>query len=298
MAHEFLLSSSTLTNGKIVHYAKLAGSSDPRFIIGYRTSYNGNFGLYNTSTEGKFIYNPEDYKDEKGFWAYFIYPTARAESKGSFFCINTYDAARFTFGFMQFAAHVPEGDFVKFFRSLLDLPNAKDYFPWLSVNAGHIWYEGNSGVASQMEDDTSTFRLMDYLNPSLSEIEHQELVCSARMVHWAKNDPLHIKVQVDTTIDAWKNNMIQYNRRFNLNGVPAKVCQLICDIRHQGRGKNDEIASALNTEGNWDKAFANLLLIGYHRFKSRIDTVKSTINNFLSEGVFDKIYDSSLNSFV
>ena len=298
MAHEFLLSSSTLANGKMVHYAQLAGSSEPKFIIGYRTSYDGSFGLFNISTEEKIIYNPVDYESQNDFWAYFIYPTAKAESRGSFFCLNTYDTARFTFGFMQFAAHIPEGDFVKFFRRLLNLPNAKDYFPWLSIKDGHIWYDRGLNTPSQLEDVTSTDKLMDYLNPSLSEIENQELICSARMVHWAKHDSLNLKAQVDTAIDNWKNNMIQYDLRFSLDGVPAKVCQLICDIRHQGRGKNDEIASALNTNGDWDKAFANLALIGYHRFKSRIDTVKRTINSYVSDGVFDKTYNSTLNTFI
>lgn len=297
MAHDFLLSSSTLANGKMVHYARLADSDEPRFIIGYRTSYAENYGLYNVSTNENIRYDPAKYFDEKGFWAYFIQPTAKAESRGSFYCLNTYDRARFTFGFMQYAAHVPNGDFVKYFKSLLLLPEAGNYFPWIKLQNDHIFYSNDSGLTFQLEDDLSTDKLMDYLNPSLSEIEHQELICSARMVHWAINDPAHIQIQVDTAIEHFRKNMIDYNRRFNLNNAPAKVCQLICDIRHQGRGKNDEIASAINTNGNWDRAFSNLTMINYHRYKSRIDTVKNTISGLISQGIFDKRYDSSQNSF-
>jgi len=298
MAHDFLLSSGTLASGKMAYYAKLAGSNESRITVGYKTYYQDNYGLFNTATDPNLTYNPSDYEDQKGFWAYFIYPTARAESKGSYFCLNTYDRARFTFGFMQYAAHVPNGDFVRFFKSLLKLPDAKDYFPRLNLVNDHIFYTNDAGIAFQLEDDTSTGKLMDYLNPSLSEIENQEVVCSARMVHWAMNDPAHRKVQVDTAIDHYKRNMAEYDRRFNLNNAPAKVCQLICDIRHQGRGNNDMIALALNTGGNWDRAYLNLLNIGYVNYKTRIDTVKNTISNLLSQGVFNRVYDSSGNSFV
>lgn len=298
MAYDFLLSSGTLVNGKMAYYAKLAGSDEPKITIGYKTLYNDNYGLYNTTTDLNLTYNPSAYENEKGFWAYFIYPTAKAESKGSFFCLNTYDRARFTFGFMQYAAHVPNGDFVRFFRSLLALPDAKNYFPRLTLSGGHIFYTSDAGISTQLEDDASTSRLMDYLNPSLSEIENQEMICSARMVHWAMNDPEHRKIQVDTAIDHFKRNMSEYNRRFNLNNAPAKVCQLICDIRHQGRGSNDMIALAMNTGGNWDKAYGNLSLIGYNIYKNRIDTVKNTISGLIGQGLFNRTYRSMDNLFV
>jgi hypothetical protein len=298
MAHDFILSSNTLANGRMAYYAKLAGSDEAKFTVGFKTLYQGNYGLFNIASDPGLTYNPATYAGQKGFWAYFIHPTARAESKGSFFCLNTYDRARFTFGFMQYAAHVPNGDFVKFFRALLKLPNAKSYFPRLSLVSGHIFYTNDAGISTQLEDDTSTGRLMDYLNPSLSEIENQEVICAARMVHWAMSDPAHRALQVDTAIDHFKNNMTEYDRRYNLNGAPAKVCQLVCDIRHQGRGNSDMIAMALNTGGNWDKAYSNLAGIGYNSYKSRIDTVKNTISALLAQGVFDKTYRAADNSFV
>lgn len=298
MAYDFLVTSKPLPSGQMAYYATLAGTNGPRITVGYETMYHEKYGLYNTSTSTGLSYDPQNYINEKGFWAYFIYPTAKAESKGSFYCLNTYDRARFTFGFMQYAAHVPNGDFVRFFRLLLALPNAANYFPRLSVRNGHIYHINDAGIFTQLEDDTSTSKLMDYLNPSLSEIEHQEKICSARMVHWAMNDQAHRRVQVDTAIDHFKEKMIEYSKRFNLNNAPAKVCQIICDIRHQGRGSNDMIALALNTGGNWEKAFQNLLTIGYVNYKTRIDTVKNTINNLYLQGVFDSVYDNAQNSFV
>jgi hypothetical protein len=117
-------------------------------------------------------------------------------------------------------------------------------------------------------------------------------------VHWAGNDAAHRKIQVETAIQHFKNNMIEYNKRFKLQGAPAKVCQVICDIRHQGRGMNDRIAHALNTGGNYDLAFTNLCTIGAANYAQRITTVRNTINSFVASGIFNKKYDSTSNSFV
>lgn len=118
------------------------------------------------------------------------------------------------------------------------------------------------------------------------------------MVHWASYDPAHRKIQVETAIQHFKNNMVEYNKRFNLQNVPAKVCLMICDIRHQGRGMNDRIANALSTNGNYDRGFTNLCSIGAVNYNQRITTVRNTINSLLTESIFNKKYDSASNSFV
>jgi hypothetical protein len=300
MALDFLLSSGTLSNGRTVHYAQRANSTEAKFVIGYPTVYDGDkTGLYNYgNAQPQLVYRHADYSAAHGFWAVFLYPTAMAESKGSYLVLNTYDRAQFTFTFMQFAAHVPNGDFVDFFKQLLALPNGADYFPRLVVQNNRIFYKNANKTLTQLEDDNSTQALMNYLNPGLSEIENQELICAARMIHWATNDPQHRALQVKTAIQLYKDNMVAYDKRFNLDGAPAKVCQVICDIRHQGRGKNDRIAAALATNGNWDKAYANLLTIGESNYKSRIDTVKKTIASLESAGLFTKKWSRAKGEFV
>jgi len=298
MPYDFSLSSEVLANGRTVHYASLNGSAQPKFIVGNRTSYLGNYGLVNTQVTPGLVYDPADYLENFGFWAYFIFPTAQGESKGSYTCLNTYDRAKFTFSFMQYGAHVPNGDFIKLFRKLLALPNAADYFPKLVLQNSRIFYNSGNGTLSQLENDTSTQALMDYLNPTLLEVETQELICAARMVHWATNDPVHRKVQVETAITNFKSNLADYSKRFGLNGVPAKVCQMVCDIRHQGRATNDIIANAINTNGNHDLSFTNLCSIGAANYGQRITTVSNTINSLLTSGIFNKKYDSASNSFV
>lgn len=298
MAYDFSINSSTLSSGRTAYNAQLLNSGEPKFIFAYRTTYLDNFGLFNTSLTNNLVYQPENYETEFGFWAYFIHPTAMAESRGSFLCLNTYDRAQFTFTFMQYAAHVPNGDFVRFFKKLLALPKAKEYFPKLALKDNRIFYRNTNGTMNQLESDLSTQQLMDYLNPTLKEIDQQELITAARFVHWATSDPEHRKIQVETAVNMYKENMKEYSERFGLNGVPAKVCQMICDIRHQGRGKNDRIAMALNTNGNWDKAFSNLCTIGNVNYQTRITTVRNTISKLETSGKFGKVYDAKKAIFV
>jgi hypothetical protein len=298
MAIDFSITSAVNPNGRTTYNAQLLNSSESKFSIGSKTKYEGNFGLFNTTITTGQVYKPEDYAKEYGFWAYFIYPTALAESSGSFKCLNTYDRAQFTFSFMQYAAHVPNGDFIKFFKKLLQLPNAADYFPKLVLSNNRIFYKSLNGILSPLENDASSQALMDYLNPTLNDIENQELICASRFVHWATNDSKHRETQVETAIDMYKENMKSYHNRYGLNNAPANVCQMICDIRHQGRAKSDRIALALNTNGNYDKAFSNLCTIGNTNYQTRINTVRNTIKKLTDLGKFTMRYDAGSGEFV
>jgi hypothetical protein len=297
MAIDFSITSAVTTSGRTAFNAQRINSSETKFNIGNKTMYDGNFGLFNTTVSAGQIYNPEDYVSKYGFWAYFIYPTAMAESSGSFKCLNTYDRAQFTFSFMQYGAHVPNGDFVKFLRKLLQLPNATDYFPKLVLSNNRIFYKSN-GILSPLENDSSSQALMNYLNPTLNDIENQELICAARFVHWASNDASHRETQVATAIEMYKENMKSYHKRYGLNNAPANVCQMICDIRHQGRAKSDRIALALSTNGNYDKAFSNLCTIGNTNYQNRINTVRGTIKKLTDMGKFSMKYDANTGEFV
>lgn len=298
MAIDFSINSTVTPNGRTTYNAQRLNSTEAKFNFCSKTRYEENVGLFNTAITSGLTYKPEDYVKDYGFWAYFIYPTAMAESSGSFTCLNTYDRAQFTFTFMQYGAHVPNGDFVNFFRKLLQLHNASDYFPKLVLSNNRIFYKPSSGALSPLENDSSSQALMDYLNPTLNDIESQELICAARFVHWATTDANHRKTQVETAIDMYKENMKSYHKRYGLNNAPANVCQMICDIRHQGRGKSDRIALALNTNGNYDKAFSNLCTIGDTNYQTRINTVRSTITKLTDLGKFSMKYDAGSGEFV
>src|SRR5215471_8124692 len=118
---------------------------EPAFFVGFQTSFTDKSsgqhfdGLFNvpTSRLQKLVYAPDEVRGTFGFWADFISPTAKCEG-GNYLTLNTYDRARFTWGFGQFGAHVPDGDFVTFLRDLLDRPEAADYFPNLRVKEARI----------------------------------------------------------------------------------------------------------------------------------------------------------------
>jgi hypothetical protein len=280
-------------------FAQVIGSGEPKFLVGKETVYqHTKHGLFNLSIPNGLVYKPDDYKNEYGFWAHFIAPTAKAESNNSFVCLNTYDRARFTFSFMQYAAHVPNGDFVKFFKELLALPAAKDYFPKLVVQNNRIFYRESTGALTQLEDDATTEGLMTYLNPTLDQIENQEMVCAARLVHWATTDAGHRRIQVKIAIEHFKENMRRNAQSYNLDGYPDKICQIICDVRHQGRASSQQIINALDTGGNFETAYNRLLQLGQPLYAARISTVRGVIKNLTDAGIFGKKYKKSTNDFV
>ena len=64
------------------------------------------------------------------------------------------------------------------------------------------------------------------------------------------------------------------------------------------RSSNDRIANALNTNGDYQKAFANLCTIGSANYQSRITTVRNTIKSLQQQGLFSKKYDAKTGEFV
>ena len=74
-----------------------------RFLIGSRVPFHGNKGLTNTTGTAAQKYDRKAFRGTHGFWADFIHPTSMAEG-ALFHTLNTYDRARFTFTFLQYAA--------------------------------------------------------------------------------------------------------------------------------------------------------------------------------------------------
>src|SRR6266536_238817 len=109
------------------YFGKIDGT---RFFIGSRVPYEGGKGLMNLTGTPAQKYNRADFRSTHGFWADFIHPTAMAEG-ALYHTLNTYDRAHFTFSFLQYAAHVPNGAFIAYFRALIKLPLASEYLPYL-----------------------------------------------------------------------------------------------------------------------------------------------------------------------
>lgn len=264
-----------------------------RFFIGSRVGFDGGKGLMNVTGNANQKYNRADFRDQYGFWADFIHPTAMAEG-GLYHTLNTYDRARFTFSFLQYAAHVPNGDFVAYFRALLKLPLASEYFPDLRLENDRIVRETDDGPV-MLESDTSTDGLMAFLNPSLREIEDTEIIQAAKMVHWAQNDAAHRLMQVDVGIRHFRAKMVEYAKRYELDGKPDTLCLAIADIRHQGRAKSTDILAALQN-ANPLKA---LLDIGEPKYHERLMVIRREIKKLVDEGFLGrKKYDLSRKDFV
>lgn len=278
------------------HY--YATTADRKFYIGSETLYQGNHGLFNYRIQDGPVYRPEDYAENQQHWAWFIYPTAMCESKGSFHCLNTYDRAAFTFTFMQFAAHVPNGDFVIFLRKLLQLPEAKEYFPFLELKNNRIWY-ARSNQSSPLEKDgeNGTAALMKYLNGDSKNIDDQELITAARFVHWAQNSEAHRQLQVETAIGLFKTKMKEHAIRFNLDGWPDYICQTICDIFHQGRAKYSLIHPILSSSSNHETIYNQLVNIGSGPYNERVKTLKTVHKQLRNTGKFNKIYEQDSGTF-
>lgn len=272
------------------YFGKIDGT---RFFIGSRVSFEGGKGLMNIAGTSAQKYNRADFRATHGFWADFIHPTAMAEG-ALYHTLNTYDSARFTFTFLQFAAHVPNGDFVVYLRALLKLPLAPEYFPDLVLESNRVCRITDHGTVP-LETDASTAPLMNYLNPTRSQIEDTEVIQSAKFIHWAQNDPAHRQTQIDVGIAHFKEKMFGYANLYGLDGVEDTICQVVADIRHQGRAKTPAIVSALDSS----KPLEALLALGEPKFHERLVVLRQEIKKLVAEGTFGTHkYSKSNKDFV
>lgn len=267
----------------------------PKFFIGSRVPYEGNKGLMNISGTTAQKYDHLQFTATHGFWASFIHPTAMAEG-ALFHTLNTYDRARFTFSFLQYAAHVPDGDFVVFFRALLSLPLGPEYFPDLVLANNRICKVASDGTTIPIESSTSTEGLMDYFNPSSTEVEDTEVIQAARLVHWSQNDAAHRDLQVATGIAHFKQKMAIYAQRYPmLDGADPQVCTVVADIHHQGRAKVSTVLMALQSAN----PLAELLKIGEQQYPERIATIRREIKALAAAGIYGNLkYSKAQNDFV
>jgi hypothetical protein len=272
------------------YYGKIDGT---RFFIGSRVSYEDGKGLMNLTGTSTQKYERSVYRPTFGFWADFIHPTAAAEG-ALFHTLNTYDRAQFTFSFLQYAAHVPGGDFVVYLRELLKLPQAEEYFPDLTLRDNRVCRITDSDTVT-LETDSSTALLLDYLNPSLKEVEDTEVIQAAKFIHWAQSDPAHRQIQIDVGISHFKRKLAGYAKQYNLDGADDMVCLVVADIRHQGRAKSPEIAAALQSSDRLD----TLLKIGEPQYHNRLVALRREIKTLTNDGTFGSLkYSIDKSDFV
>jgi hypothetical protein len=268
----------------------------PKYFVGRRVPYEDKIGLYNifsgTKIE-KIYYRSVDYVESLGFWASFIEPTAICEGR-NFLTLNTYDRAAFTFGFGQFAAHVPNGDFVEYFRALLETSSAKSYFPHLTLSNSRIHSVSNNGTLTQIEDDDSTTKLMRYLNPSFEEVEDNEVIAAAKFIHWTVADSAARQIQIDQMVATFKRFMRRAEARINMNDRPASHCCVIADILHHGRG-GKMTWPLIDAAVKSSKPFESLVTIGAPKWDHRKSKLKKAIES--GDAFEGMVWDSATHDF-
>lgn len=271
---------------------------DPEIFVGRRVRFGGRFGLMNSSAPGPAKYVASEHVAELGHWANMLEPTAMCEGEGFFDRLNTYDRARFTFGFLQFAAHNPDSDFVRFFRSLLSLPLAAAYFPDLTLVNGRIAATAN-GQTTVLETASSTELLMDYLNPDSNDVQEKEVINCAKFVHWSASDPKHRAAQIDIGLKEIRAAMPVNHGRYRLDGRTDVTCLLIFDIHHQGRAKVAVVRDALTRATTEESAWEELLSIGFPEHKERLTTLRTRVMSMVSAGTLgQRRYAAAANDFV
>ena len=265
---------------------------DPEFVVGQEFRNGSRLGLFNSADPVGPFYRGTDWEGELGLWARMLEPTAVAEGEGNMVALNTWDSARFTFGFAQFAAHTPNENLVLLLRKLLELPRAAHYFPELSLVNSRIHHT----TRGALESATSTAALQSFLNPDSAAIDPMDEVgAAARLMHWTRADPEARRVQVTSAVEKMRSYFIR--RAADLNGKLDILCFLVWDIAHQGRARSyaNQVRPALQAAD----PEAALLTIGEDRFPGRITTLRREINRLRTAGVLGRHrYDTASRELV
>jgi hypothetical protein len=249
------------------------------------------------------VYDATKYVATLDQWAYLLDVTASCESKLRFNLINTYDRARFTFGFYQLAAHTPDDNLIVFFRAALLNAEFQALFPDLKLKGGKVFRVAQDGTETDLEEQsfdapTGEMQLknfMAYLNPERTLIDRQEILQAARVVWWGNSSTACADTQVNVANAILQRKMsTRYAIWYDLDGETDVVCAIVADIHHQGRASKATVRNALAT-ANKVKA---LLQIGKADYPERIATLTSRIDKWTTAGAMGtKRYQAALNEF-
>ena len=284
-------------------FASPDGDGTRRFYVGREIS-NGNYiGLFMRVSEYYGArYSAADYVGTYDHWAQLLELTGHCESKNHFNLINTYDSAKFTFGFYQLAAHTANDNLILLFRALIQLREADDYLPELELFNGRMHRRDENGSLTDLEVETPTGpggrrqlqRFMDFLNAKRLAHDRQEVLQSARMVHWANQHLSHRHLQVAVSYDILQRKMAtRYARWYDLDGKSDVICAVIADIHHQGRASKARVRNALASSAPLE----NLIDIN-PIYSNRNADLRSKLKAMVANQQLGiRTYDTALNEF-
>lgn len=287
-------------------YARESTESE-RFLVGKEIS-QASKGYYGILVPGAQYWGPKfvaaEYEDRLDHWAHLLEVTGQCESRNHMALVNTYDRAKFTFGFYQLAAHTPKDNLIQLFHELAKLPAFKKYFPELAIRNGSLCRVDKDGSVTDLEtpmntgpDGESNLQLfMNYLNPNRKLIDEQEVLHSARLIHWTLKDPQARLAQVRVSSQILQGKMAKRHApALNLDGRSDVTCAILCDILHQGRAKYSELRPILQA-AEPDEA---LLTFKHGDYATRNNTLRAAIAASRAAGKLGtRRYSLAANSFV
>ena len=269
------------------------------FLVGRGVKYEGRFGLERDGPDETCNFAQGDFAAIYGTWAQLLDATALCESGRSLVCLNTYDRARMTFGAFQFAAHVANGDFVRWLRLALALPGAGDYFPELVLADGHVALAGRDGERTRLEDSKKTTGLMDYFKPDPGFVTRPEIERAARLIAWTRGQVELQRSQVEVAHDTFRSYARNLAVSLPLDGLPDYLVCVVLDVWHQRRGHIPELGAALRADTDPAKTLAALLGIGAAAYASRCAVLGEAIRAKVRDGLLgNAAYSAKANEFV
>ncbi|MBI1186823.1 MAG: hypothetical protein GC206_05735 [Alphaproteobacteria bacterium] len=301
---------------RVRHFATIDGT---RFQIGDEQSFDSPLlkkrcrGIYILKPrEGFTTFEPDQWRARYGVWADMIAVTSDVEGGRDIAALNSYDGAGFTFGLMQWAAHVPDANLVLLLRKMLALPNAPAYFPDLTLNAeGRICQLAGDGKLIQLERSgrglEPTAPLRRYLNEDDVEVDERELLTAAKLLHWVRFDPEGQRTLIEFAFEDYKHNVALRAKTFPLDGRLDVEVMLIADIYHHGRGATAARGREAGRQRAIKAALASsdptegLVSIGEGDAKyidNRILGLRREIDEALQAGVLGHhVYDAATHDF-
>ena len=248
-------------------------------------------------------YRAADYTAAHDHWAVLLEISGACESENCFTTINTYDRAKFTFGFYQLAAHTPHDNLILLFHALAALPAFKGYFPDLQIVNGRLTRIDASGTSSNLETEFTAdngeqqlMLFMNYLNPRRLPIDRQEVLMAARLMHWAANDAHARHTQVSVAARILQSKMAKRHApALGLDGQSDVICAIVADIFHQGRSKYATVKAILES----GDPVAALLTVNDSNYATRNRRLKRAVEEAIVAGTLgQKRYSLAQNGFV
>lgn len=284
--------------------AQLVG--EPRdFVVGREVNQPRRrfHGIHNNIPENHSpIFKADDYLDDIDHWAVLLEITGHGESRNRFNLVNTYDRAKFTFGFYQLAAHTPRDNLILFFHKLARLPDFSGYFPELEIREGRLIRRGADGAFTDLEQEflasngeMQIMLFMNYLNPQRVPIDRQEVLQAARLIHWTAADPAARQAQVDMAAEILQRKMAKHALKLGLNGKSDTICAIVADIFHQGRATYNAVKPLLAGPSAEDA----LMRVGEQNYPGRCRDLREAVAAAKNANrLGKKVYVAATNEFV